>query len=73
MGYSLWGCKESDTTERLHFLLSFFRKKENPQTGLTLCVDWEFGMDMHTWLCFKVTNKDLLKSTGNSAQYCVVS
>ena len=23
VGYSLWGCKESDTTERLHFLSLF--------------------------------------------------
>ena len=26
VGYSPWGCKESDTTERLHFPLSFPRK-----------------------------------------------
>ena len=24
VGYSLWGCKESDTTERLHFTSDFF-------------------------------------------------
>ena len=31
--------------------------------------DSEFGMDMYTLLCFKwMTNKDLLYSTGNSAQ-----
>ena len=29
----------------------------------------EFGMDMHTLLCLTwITNKDLLYSTGNSAQ-----
>ena len=25
MGYSPWGCKESDTTERLHFISLHFR------------------------------------------------
>ena len=25
MGYSPWGCKESDTTERLTLILSFLR------------------------------------------------
>ena len=35
-------------------------------------IDWEFGMDMYTLLYLKwVTNKDLLNSTGNSAQYYV--
>ena len=24
VGYSLWGCKESDTTERFHFVSFFF-------------------------------------------------
>ena len=33
----------------------------------------EFGMDMYTLLYFKwITNKDLLNSTGNSAQ-CYVA
>ena len=32
--------------------------------------DWEFGTDMYTVLYLKqTTNKDLLYSTGNSAQY----
>ena len=33
VGYSPWGCKESDTTERLHFLScysSFWRRKWQP-------------------------------------------
>ena len=33
VGYSSWGCKESDTTERLHFLSfysSFWRRKWQP-------------------------------------------
>ena len=32
-------------------------------------IDWECGMDMYTLLYLKwITNKDLLYSTGNSAQ-----
>ena len=35
--------------------------------------DWEFGIDMYTLLYLKyITNKDLLHSTGNSAQYSVI-
>ena len=34
--------------------------------------DWEFGMDMYTLLYLKwITNKDLLYSTGNAAQYSI--
>ena len=34
----------------------------------------EFGMDMYTLLYLKwITNKDLLYSTGNSAQYSVIT
>ena len=34
----------------------------------------EFGMDMYTLLCLKwITNKVLLYSTGNSAQYYVAT
>ena len=37
-------------------------------------VDWEFGIDMYTLLYLKeITNKDLLYSTGNSAQYSVIT
>ena len=37
-------------------------------------IDWEFGIDMYTLLYLKqITNKDLLYSTGNSAQYSVVT
>ena len=35
---------------------------------------WEFGTDMHTPLYLKqITCKDLLYSTGNSAQYSVIT
>ena len=37
-------------------------------------IDWEFGIDMYTLLYLKwITNKDLLYSTGNSAQYSVIT
>ena len=37
-------------------------------------MDWEFGIDMYTLLYLKwITNKDLLYSTGNSAQYYVTT
>ena len=36
--------------------------------------DWEFGNDMYTLLYLKwITNRDLLYSTGNSAQYYVTT
>ena len=37
-------------------------------------IDWEFGIDMNTVLYLKqIMNKDLLYSTGNSAQYSVIT
>ena len=37
-------------------------------------VDWEFGIDMYTLLYLKqITIKDILDSSGNSAQYSVVT
>ena len=37
-------------------------------------IDWEFGIDMYKLLYLKyITNKDLLYSTGNSAQYSVIN
>ena len=42
--------------------------------GLGGGIDWEFGFDMCTLLCLKqIINKDLLYSTGNSAQYSVIT
>ena len=35
-------------------------------------IEWEFGTDMYT-LLYKIVNKDLLYSTGNSAQYSVTT
>ena len=36
-------------------------------------IDWEFEIDMYTLLYLKqITNKDLLYSTGNTAQYSVL-
>ena len=37
-------------------------------------IDWEFGIDMYTLLYLKqITHKDLIHSTGNSAQYSVIT
>ena len=37
-------------------------------------IDWEFGIDMYTLLCVKqITNKDLLYSTGYTAQYSLIT
>ena len=37
-------------------------------------INWEFGIDLYTLLYLKqITNKDLLHSTGNSAQYSVIT
>ena len=37
-------------------------------------IDWEFGIGIYTLLYLKwITNKDLLYSTGNSAQYPVIT
>ena len=75
MGYSLWGCKESDTTKRLTHTHTDVKneltvtKKEEWGEGIVR----EFGMDMYTLLYLKwVTNKVLLYSTGKSAQ-CYVA
>ena len=36
--------------------------------------DWDFGTDMYTLLFLKqITSKDILNSTGNSAQYFVIT
>ena len=37
-------------------------------------INWETGIDIYTVLYRKyITNKDLLYSTGNSTQYCVMT
>ena len=37
-------------------------------------IAWELGIDMYTLLYSKqITNKDLLHSTGNAAQYSVIT
>ena len=44
------------------------------EEGLGGGIDREFGIDMYTLLYLKwKTNKDLLYSTGNSAQYSVIT
>ena len=42
--------------------------------GCSRRTDWEFGIGMYTLLHLKwITNRDLLYSTGNSAQYYVTT
>ena len=42
--------------------------------GLGGGTDWDFGIDMYTLLYLKyITNKDLPNSTGNAAQYSVIT
>ena len=42
--------------------------------GLGGGIDWEFGIDMYMLLYLKwITNKDTLYSTGNAAQYSVIT
>ena len=37
-------------------------------------INWEIGIDIYTPLYIKqITNKNLLYSTGNSTQYCVMT
>ena len=56
-------------THRLREQLMVTRKKE--WRGR---IDWEFGIDMYTLLYLKwITNMDVLYSTGNSAQYSVIT
>ena len=44
------------------------------QKGRVGGIDWEVGIDTYTLLYFKkITNKDLLYSTGNSAQYSIIT
>ena len=75
VGYSTWGRKESDTTERLHFLSLFQWKsydKYNMQTNSERGSDVlrkMFGLLHLKW----ITNKGLLYSTWNSVQCCVAA
>ena len=37
-------------------------------------INWEIGIDIYTLLYIKyITNKNLLYSTGNCTQYCVIT
>ena len=60
---------ETDSqTQRTNLLLPGGR------VGVRGGIDWEFGIDVSTLLYLKwITNKDLLYSTGNSAQYSVIT
>ena len=64
----MWNLKRNNTNEFT------YKVETHSQTEKKLTAAWdrivtEFGMDMYTLLCLKwITNKDLLYSTGNSAQ-----
>jgi len=69
---SMWNLKRNDTNKltkqkETHRLREWIYgcRKEGKGEGIVR----EFGMDMYTALCLKwITNRDLLCSTGNSAQ-----
>ena len=44
------------------------------EEGQGVGIDWEFGIDTYTLLYLKqITNKDLLYSTRDSAQYSLIN
>ena len=59
--------------KQTHRLRERTRGYQRARMGLK--VDWEFGMDMYTLLLHLkwITIKDLLYSTGNSAQYSAIT
>ena len=43
------------------------------QGGWGVGINWEIGINVYTLVYIKqITNKDLLYSTGNSTQYCIM-
>ena len=48
------------------------RKQTYGYQGVTGGINWEIGIDMYTTI-YKIDNKDLLYSTGNSTQYSVMA
>ena len=66
-----WTLKECRVASTLMF--SNWRKHLVQKIVMLRGIDWEFGIDMYTLLYLKkMTNKGLLYSTGNSAQYSVI-
>ena len=73
--YSPWGCKESDTTERLRFLfflmgkdhdlLVFWKKKYAGQETASSCQHKQFSLKYWEGLCFSVLVKAHSLETGN--------
>ena len=48
--------------------------KHGYQSGRWGGINWEFGINTYILLCVKqITNKDILKSTGNYTQYSVIT
>ena len=72
----MWNLKKKGTNERIYKTETDSQtEKMNlwlPGGRVRGGIDWEFGADTYTLLYLKqTTNKDLLYSTGNSAQYSV--
>ena len=44
------------------------REETNGHQGEKRGMNWEAGIDIHTLLCVKHNNEDLLNSTGNTTQ-----
>ena len=62
--------KKKDTNELIYKI----ETDSQTQRAVTRGIEWEFEIDTYTMLYLKqITNKDLLYSTGNSAQYSVVT
>ena len=62
MGYSPWGRKESDTTERLHFHVVFLRY-------FLVIESLSQRLGMSPFLAFNVCSKLLLKRLSNTIKY----
>ena len=69
----MWNLKRSDTNQLLK-QKETHRLIKHTYVARGEGIVWESGMDIHTLLNFKwITNKDLLYSTGNSAQCYMVA
>ena len=67
--------KKKDTNELIYEREMRLTDLENEFTAIRRGgTEWEFGIDMYTLLFLKEkTNKNLLHSTGNLAQYSVIT
>ena len=74
----MWNLKKNDTNEFIYKTEMASQNEFMVTRGARRkvgggAIDWEFGTDMYTLLCLKwITNKDLLYSRGNMAQYSII-